>query len=434
MALTYRSSKGSPLTSDEVDENFLTLSEEIDNLDGLVVHLAGTETITGQKTFSLDIVSADTKGLTWASGSYLKDNAGNLEVKSTSIKLYDTTFKKALEVGVTNDLRIGEGFDDAVIYPTTSAIMGVGSTTLSVTSTLVNISATGNITATSGNEINFVSAGKISFSSTINDYRFAGASGIEIFDLSLLSTTRTLTFPDATGTLALTANKLSAFAATTSAELAGVISDETGSGALVFADTPTLVTPILGTPTSGNLANCTGLPFSGLAALTSGNILVGNGSNVAASVAMSGHATLSNAGVLTLDDSVRSYTTKVSVSSAEILALNSSPKQLLAAPGSGKLYEITGILCRMNFGTAAYAANTTLQVLYSGANLVVGTNSNIINATISKTGKMILSAISAAGSTQYLENTALNVNVGGGNPTTGDGTLDIYITYKIITL
>lgn len=60
------------------------------------------------------------------------------------------------------------------------------------------------------------------------------------------STTRTLTVQDANGTIALTANKLSDFAATTSAELAGVISDETGSGALVFANTPTLVTPTLG--------------------------------------------------------------------------------------------------------------------------------------------------------------------------------------------
>lgn len=40
--------------------------------------------------------------------------------------------------------------------------------------------------------------------------------------------------------------KLSDFAATTSAELATVISDETGSGLLVFGTSPTLITPILG--------------------------------------------------------------------------------------------------------------------------------------------------------------------------------------------
>lgn len=43
---------------------------------------------------------------------------------------------------------------------------------------------------------------------------------------------------------ALTTDPLSQFAATTSAQLAGVISDETGSGALVFADTPTFTTRI----------------------------------------------------------------------------------------------------------------------------------------------------------------------------------------------
>jgi hypothetical protein len=61
---------------------------------------------------------------------------------------------------------------------------------------------------------------------------------------------------------ALTANPLSQFAATTSAQLAGVMSDETGTGALVFATSPTLVTPALGTPSSGTLTNCTGLPFA----------------------------------------------------------------------------------------------------------------------------------------------------------------------------
>ncbi len=64
---------------------------------------------------------------------------------------------------------------------------------------------------------------------------------------------RTITFPDATGTVALTNNKLNAFAATSSSELAGIISDETGTGALVFANTPTLVTPNIGAATGTSL-------------------------------------------------------------------------------------------------------------------------------------------------------------------------------------
>jgi hypothetical protein len=63
---------------------------------------------------------------------------------------------------------------------------------------------------------------------------------------------RTITLPDVTGTVALTANKLSSFASTSSSELAGVISDETGTGALVFGNQPTLngaiITATGGTP------------------------------------------------------------------------------------------------------------------------------------------------------------------------------------------
>lgn len=48
------------------------------------------------------------------------------------------------------------------------------------------------------------------------------------------------------GTVAYLANTLNAFASTTSAQLASVISDETGTGALVFGTSPSLVTPLLG--------------------------------------------------------------------------------------------------------------------------------------------------------------------------------------------
>lgn len=63
-------------------------------------------------------------------------------------------------------------------------------------------------------------------------------------------------------TLVVTTDKISALSSTTSSELAGVISDETGSGALVFGTSPTFVTPALGTPASGTLTNATGLPIS----------------------------------------------------------------------------------------------------------------------------------------------------------------------------
>ena len=48
----------------------------------------------------------------------------------------------------------------------------------------------------------------------------------------------------------------------TSSQLATATTDETGSGSLVFATSPTLVTPLLGTPTSVTLTNATGLPLT----------------------------------------------------------------------------------------------------------------------------------------------------------------------------
>jgi hypothetical protein len=56
---------------------------------------------------------------------------------------------------------------------------------------------------------------------------------------------------------------IQAFLATpSSANLRTAMTDETGTGLLVFATSPTLVTPILGVPTSGTLTSCTGLPLT----------------------------------------------------------------------------------------------------------------------------------------------------------------------------
>ena len=95
---------------------------------------------------------------------------------------------------------------------------------------------------------------------------------------------------------ALTTDKLSDFAATTSAELAGTISDETGSGALVFATSPTLVTPALGTPASGTLTNCTfptlNQNTTGSSASCTGNAAtVTTNANLTGDITSSGNAT-----------------------------------------------------------------------------------------------------------------------------------------------
>ena len=62
--------------------------------------------------------------------------------------------------------------------------------------------------------------------------------------------------------VAVTTGNLSQFAATTSAQLAGVISDETGSGSLVFGTSPTITTPTLSGNTTAGTINSTTIPSS----------------------------------------------------------------------------------------------------------------------------------------------------------------------------
>ncbi len=91
-----------------------------------------------------------------------------------------------------------------------------------------------------------------------------------------LSSINGITVSGSSGTFALVQNKLGDFAATTSAELAGVISDETGSGVLVFGTSPTFTTSINSGATFSAFANATTLTlgYSSTAASTT-NISTG---------------------------------------------------------------------------------------------------------------------------------------------------------------
>ncbi len=112
---------------------------------------------------------------------------------------------------------------------------------------------------------------------------------------------------------ALVGNPLSQFAATTSSQLRGVISDETGTGAAVFATSPTLVTPDLGTPSAGIFTNATGLPLTtgvtgtlpatnggtGIATYTTGDLLYASATNTLSKLAAGtgGHVLTLSGGV-----------------------------------------------------------------------------------------------------------------------------------------
>lgn len=93
--------------------------------------------------------------------------------------------------------------------------------------------------------------------------------------------------PITTGVSGLGSNVATFLATPSSANLISAVTDETGTGSLVFANTPTLITPILGTPTSGVLTNCTGSPtftnvkYSGLIATTAAAPTIASATTIA---------------------------------------------------------------------------------------------------------------------------------------------------------
>ena len=140
-----------------------------------------------------------------------------------------------------------------------NASAGIVDTKLATISTALKVSNSAT-TATSANTNNAIVARNASggfVAGIITATSFSGTA------------TSTTNIPNLTGAITSvnTATSLGSF---TSLQLATALTDETGSGANVFANTPTLVTPILGTPQSGTLTSCTGLPvstgISGLAA------------------------------------------------------------------------------------------------------------------------------------------------------------------------
>jgi len=94
------------------------------------------------------------------------------------------------------------------------------------------------------------------------DIEFAGA-----YDVTLTSTGNTsLTLPTS-GNVAVLENTLDDFAATTSAQLASIITDETGTGSLVFGTSPQITTSLTTNSTTFSLLNtaATTLNFGGAA-------------------------------------------------------------------------------------------------------------------------------------------------------------------------
>ena len=134
--------------------------------------------------------------------------------------------------------------------------------------------ANGNVSATTYNKLT-LTAPATSATLTLANGSSLITSGGHSLTFNTSNTT-SLTLPT-TGTLATTSNKLSDFAATTSLELKNTISDETGSGALVFATSPDFTTSVTTGSATFSVFNATATNISAFGAATTLSIGAASG-------------------------------------------------------------------------------------------------------------------------------------------------------------
>ena len=127
---------------------------------------------------------------------------------------------------------------------------------------------------------------------------------------------------------------------------------------------------------------------------------------------------------------------RVRVSSAEMLALAATAKELVPAPGTDKVLEFVSVVIKYIAGATGYTESSDeLVVQYSGGqdvitaidatNFIDQTNDEIRVAHLSET------ALATTVDLEALANTSLVLINNDGEWTGGDGELDVRIMYRV---
>ena len=221
----------------------------------------------------------------------------NARVYSNVITIgYATNANVALKANVT-DLTTANVIEVSNLYFSNArarSALSAGDGTIIYDPATGQIRATANITATIENTVNNLTTADVT--ETAGNLYFTTAR----------------VFSAVTGNLALKANltdKLNVFASTSSSELSGIISDETGSGALVFGTSPAITTSLTTPSASFNLVNTTAttVNFAGAGTTISigagtGTTTVNNSLTVSGNLQVSGTTTTVNSTTLEVAD------------------------------------------------------------------------------------------------------------------------------------
>ena len=197
--------------------------------------------------------------------------------------------------------------------------------------------------------------------------------------------------PVSTGISGLGTGVATFLATPSSANLAAAVTDETGTGALVFATSPTLVTPVLGTVAAGSvLTNATGLP---LTTGVTGTLPAANGGTAQSTYATGdtlyasalntvSKLTIGSTGqVLTVAGGVPTWAT----STGGVTSFSAGTTGLTPSGVTTGAITLAGTLIAANGGTG-YASYAVGDIVYADttstlAKLPIGSNGHVLTLT-----------------------------------------------------
>ena len=124
-------------------------------------------------------------------------------------------------------------------------------------------------------------------------------------------------------------------------------------------------------------------------------------------------------------------TTSVDVTSAEILALFTTEKELVPAPGGAYVNEFISAVLILDYGSAAYATNGILSIYETDVSGTVVSDAIALAAFLAKTEDWIVVVQALSADTAVTANAALVLCVGTANTITGDSPITVRTSYRV---
>jgi hypothetical protein len=124
---------------------------------------------------------------------------------------------------------------------------------------------------------------------------------------------------------------------------------------------------------------------------------------------------------------------EVEISAEEILALYTTPKTLVAAPGAGKVLEFISLLLAYDYGTTAYTIGTAtdLQVKYTDASGAAVSTTQAVTGFIDQATDQLRALDKLEASVTPVDNAALVLTLAVANVTDGDGAIHAKVAYRV---